>query len=149
MKLSILFALVILASCAGSSSEERKNGYSDVPKNPEDSLFQDVMDLHDQAMAKTRKLTGYREQLNSKIDSLKKVKSPAKESLTKQYAELSNELKQADDNMHEWMDKFSIDSAQDDTKRRIAYLESEKTKVSAVKDHIFAALSKADSLLNK
>jgi hypothetical protein len=149
MKLSFLFAFVILASCAGGSSDERKNGYSDVPKNPEDSLFQDVMDLHDQAMAKIGKVKGSREQLNAKIDSLKKVKSSAKESLTKKYTEISNDLKQADDKMNTWMHEFSIDTLQDDVKSRIAYLESEKSKVSAVKDEILSALSKADSALNK
>ena len=149
MKLSVLFALVILASCAGNSSDERKNGYSDVPKNPEDSLFQDVMDLHDQAMAKIGKVKGSREQLEAKIDSLDKVKSSEKESLTKKYAEISRELKQADDKMDTWMHDFSIDTLQDDAKRRIAYLESEKSKVSAVKDEIMSALSKADSALKK
>lgn len=149
MKIAILIALVTLASCAGNSSDERKNGYSKVPKNPEDSLFQDVMDLHDQAMAKIGKVKGTREQLGAKIDSLKKVKSSVKESLTKKYTEISDELKQADDKMNTWMHEFSIDTLQDDIKSRIAYLESEKSKVSAVKDEILAALSKADSALNK
>ena len=149
MKLSYLFALVILVSCADSSSDERKNGYSDVPKNPEDSLFQDVMDLHDQAMSKIGKVKGSREQLNAKIDSLKKVKSSATESLTEKYTEISNDLKQADDKMSTWMHEFSIDTLQDDVKRRIAYLESEKSKVAAVKDEIVSALSKADSALDK
>ena len=148
MRLCILFALVILVSC-GSSTDERKNGYSDSPKNPEDSLFQDVMDLHDVAMSKMGKLAGYRKQFDAKIDSLKKVKSNAKESVTKKYSEISGELKQAEDRMNTWMEQFSIDSAQDDVKRRIAYLESEKSKVSAVKDEILSALKKADSALTK
>jgi hypothetical protein len=149
MRLCILFGFVLLASCAGSSSEERKNGYSDLPKNTEDSLFQEVMDLHDQAMAKISKMKGSREQLEARIDSLKKVKSTGKESLTKKYAEISNDLKLADDKMSNWMHEFSIDTLQDDSKRRIAYLESEKSKVSAVRDNILSALSKADSVLNK
>ena len=148
MRLCILFALVILVSC-GSSTDERKNGYSSTPKNPEDSLFQDVMDLHDVAMSKMGKLAGYRKQFDAKIDSLKKVKSSAKESVTKKYGEISGELKQAEDRMNTWMEQFSIDSAQDDVKRRIAYLESEKSKVSAVKDEILSALAKADSALIK
>ena len=148
MRLCILFALVILVSC-GSSTDERKNGYSSTPKNPEDSLFQDVMDLHDVAMSKMGKLAGYRKQFDAKIDSLKKVKSSAKESVTKKYGEISGELKQAEDRMNTWMEQFSIDSAQDDVKRRIAYLESEKSKVSAVKDEILSALKKADSALTK
>jgi len=149
MKLCILFAFVFFAACANSSSDERKNGYSDVPKNPEDSLFQEVMDLHDVAMSKMGKLAAYRKQFDARIDSLKKVRSASKESLTKRYGELSADLKQAEDKMNTWMQEFSIDSAQDDVKRRIAYLESEKSKVTAVKDEILSALSKADSALKK
>jgi predicted nuclease with TOPRIM domain len=152
MRLFTTFAVVfsvLLASCAGSSSDERKDGYSEVPKNPEDSLFQDVMRLHDTAMSKMKKLANYSSELTSRIDSLKKTRSSAKESLTKKYSELRADLQQAETNMNTWMEKFSIDSAQDDTKRRIAYLESEKSKVSQVKDEILAALSKADSALKK
>jgi hypothetical protein len=149
MRLCILLALGFFVSCAGSPSEDRKDGFSNTAKNPEDSLFQDVMDLHDEAMAKMGKLAGYRKQFGSKIDSLQKVKSSAKESLTKKYNAISEHLKQAEDKMNTWMDEFSIDSAQDDTKRRIEYLASEKAKVSKVKDEIFSALSKADSALTK
>ena len=149
MRLSIFFALMMLVACTNNSSDERKNGYSDVPKNPEDSLFQEVMDLHNQAMAKVGRVKGSREQLDAKIDSLKKVKSVAKESLTKEYKAISADLQQAADKMDKWMNEFVIDSMQDDVKRRIDYLESEKIKVSAVKDEILSALSKADSALKK
>ena len=149
MRLCILLALGFLVSCAGSSSEDRKDGFSNTAKTPEDSLFQDVMDLHDEAMAKMGKLAGYRKQFDSKIDSLQKIKSSTKEALTEKYNVIREDLKQAEDKMNTWMQEFSIDSAQDDTKRRIEYLESEKSKVSKVKDEIFSALSKADSALAK
>lgn len=149
MKLSFLFALVVLVSCADNSSVERKDGFSNTPKNPEDSLFQDVMDLHDQAMAKMGKLAGYQKQFTSRIDSLKKVKSSAKTTLTKEYGDIKANLKQTEDKMNTWMHEFSIDTLQDDAKRRIAYLESEKSKVTAVKDEILSVLSRADSALKK
>lgn len=144
-----LIMFVLLVSCGNNSSEDRKDGFSNTPKNPEDSLFRDVMDLHDQAMSKMHKIAVYREQFNARVDSLKKVKSSAKESLTKKYNEISADLKQAEDKMNTWMHEFSIDSAQDDIKRRLEYLESEKSKVSSVKDEILSALSKADSALKK
>jgi len=149
MKNLSLIALLFLVSCGSNSSDERKNGYSDVPKNPEDSLFQDVMKLHDEAMSKMKKLAVYRNQLNSRVDSINKIKSSAKESLAKKYSELSTELQHAEDEMNTWMEQFSIDSAQDDVSRRITYLESEKAKVSRVKDEILSALSKADSALKE
>ena len=143
------FLLVILASCAENSPEERKDGFSDTGKNPEDSLFQDVMDQHDEAMAKMGRIAGYRKQFDAKIDSLKKVKSAAKESVEKKYEEISADLKKAEDGMNDWMQEFSIDSAQGDIARRLQYLESEKAKVTRVKEEILSALSRADSALKK
>ena len=51
--------------------------------------------------------------------------------------------------MNTWMEEFSIDSAVDDTERRLSYLKSEKLKIDTVREKIFSALEKADSLLNK
>lgn len=148
MRITIFIAIIFLASCA-ESTEDRKDGFSQNSKNPEDSLFQDVMDQHDEAMSKMGKLAGYRKQVEAKIDSLKKVKSAAKLTLENKYNEISAELKQAQDRMNIWMDEFSIDSAQDNIKRRVDYLESEKSKVTRVKEEILSALAKADSALKK
>lgn len=144
-----LFLLIILASCAGNSTEERKDGFSHTAKNPEDSLFQDVMDQHDEAMAKMGRIASSRKQIDAKIDSLKKVKSSANESVGKKYEEIGAELKKAEDEMNNWMTEFSIDSAQDNIERRLQYLESEKAKVTRVKEEILSALSRADSALKK
>lgn len=148
MRLTIFIAIMFLASCA-ESTEDRKDGFSQTSKNPEDSLFQDVMDQHDEAMSKMGKLAGYRKQFEAKIDSLKKVKSAAKVTLENKYNEISAELKQAQDRMNIWMDEFSIDSAQDNIERRLDYLQSEKSKVTRVKEEILSALAKADSALKK
>lgn len=141
--------LFLFAACGEDTSGDRKDGYSDNSKNPEDSLFQAVMDGHDEAMAKMGKLSGYRKQIEQKLDSLNKVKSSAKAGLIKTYEEISGKLKDAEDGMNRWMQEFVIDSAQEDAKRRINYLESEKSKVNKVKDEIFEMLSRADSLLKK
>lgn len=141
--------LFLFAACGEDTSGDRKDGYSDNSKNPEDSLFQAVMDGHDDAMAKMGKLSGYRKQIEQKLDSLNKVKSSAKTGLIKTYEEISGKLKDAEDGMNRWMQEFVIDSAQEDAERRINYLESEKSKVNKVKDEIFEVLLRADSLLRK
>jgi flagellar capping protein FliD len=138
--------VIFLISCGGDS-EDRKDGYSETSRNPEDSLFQEVMDGHDSAMAKMGKLSGYRKQLDKKIDSLKDVKSSAKAKLEDKFTKLNAELKEAQDEMNTWMQEFSIDSAQDDMTRRLEYLKSEKFKVEKVKKKIFTAVEKADSVL--
>jgi hypothetical protein len=63
------------------------------------------------------------------------------------YSSLSNNLKTAEDGMNRWMEEFQIDSAQDDTPKRIEYLQGEKVKVERVRDEIFSVLSRADSIL--
>jgi hypothetical protein len=45
------------------------------------------------------------------------------------------------------MDEFNVDSAIDNAKERVRYLEDEKLKVNKVKDAILNSLQKADSLL--
>ena len=147
-RLTILIAIIFFASCA-DTTEDRKDGFSQTSKNPEDSLFQDVMDQHDEAMSKMGKLAGYRKQFDQKIDSLKKVKSDTKATLENKYETLSGELKLAEDRMNTWMQEFSIDSAQDNIERRLEYLEAEKNKVTKVKEEILSALAKADSALKK
>jgi hypothetical protein len=143
-----LFAIVILVSC-GSEPGERTDGFSQPPGNPEDSLFQAVMDQHDVAMSKMGKLAGYRRQIDQKIDSLKKVKSPGAEDKSRQLTTLGTEITTAEEKMNTWMKEFSIDSAQDNIERRMEYLGSENTKVTKVKDEILAVVAKADSVLGK
>lgn len=116
---------------------------------PVDSLFQQVMDGHDAAMAKMGKLKSYRKEFDKKADSLDKTKAPAKKELVATYTEMSSQLKHAEDRMNAWMEGFSIDSATDDTNRRIQYLNDEKVKVDSVRQEILSVLAKADSLRSK
>jgi hypothetical protein len=148
MKLLFYFILVTAFLSCGSN-EDRKDGFSEMPKSTEDSLFQEVMDAHDAAMAKMGRLAAYREQIQHELDSLKKVK-PSKSAATKQsLQDLENQVRSAEDGMNTWMQEFSIDSAQDDITKRIQYLSSEKQKVTKVKEQVLAAAANADSLLKK
>jgi len=149
MRFTFYAALIIFCASCNSSSSDRKDGFSETAKNPEDSLFQEVMDQHDVAMSKMGKLAGYRKQIDQKLDSLKKIKSAAKVTAEKKLQAINADLKNAEDKMNAWMHEFSIDSAQDDTERRIRYLTDEKLKVSRVKDEILGAISEADSALKK
>ena len=141
-----LSAIMFLVSCGGSS-DDRQDGYSKTAKNPADSLFEVVMDEHDEAMAKMGRIANYRKQVDRKLDSLNNLKTSGKAATEKKFKDLGSELKQAEDRMNAWMHEFSIDSAQDDNDLRVKYLESEKTKVSKVKEEILAVVAKADSVL--
>jgi uncharacterized UPF0160 family protein len=139
-------ALLFAVACGSNNNTETSE---EVVSAPVDSLFQQVMDGHDAAMAKMGKLKSYRKQFDQKVDSLKKVKSSAKKELSETYTDISKNLKAAEDRMNKWMEEFSIDSATDDVTRRLKYLSDEKLKVDSVRDEIVSVLSKADSLLKK
>ena len=152
MKKLILPAIILFAVSCGEGEPapaERTDGFSKKAQTPEDSLFDEVMHGHDVAMAKMGKIGKYRKELQGKIDSLSKVGGAAKASVQSSLKEVEAELKVAEEGMNKWMDEFEIDSAQDDIKRRLQYLTSEKLKVDDVKEKILNAVSKADSLLKK
>jgi septal ring factor EnvC (AmiA/AmiB activator) len=139
---------LMVASCGESATEERKDGFSKRPGTAEDSLFDAVMHGHDTAMAKMGKLRRYQKEVQQKIDSLAQS-SGAKSSFQATLKQLEADLKQAEEGMNKWMEDFSIDSAQNDLKRRIEYLQSEKIKVDGVAEKIFSTISKADSMLRQ
>jgi hypothetical protein len=149
-KICLVFAAaIIFVACGNNPSTDRKDGFSDVAKTPEDSMFQVVMNGHDTAMAQMGKLSRYRKQVQQDLDSLQKLKSTSARSLHATYSDLYTSLKGAEDGMNRWMDEFVIDTAQDDIPTRMKYLAYEQVRVERVRDSIFSALSRADSLLRK
>ncbi len=140
-------AAFFLIAC-GDGSGERTDGFSEVPKTAEDSLFRDVMEGHDIGMARMGKIAGYRKKIAHQLDSIAKL-SPAvaQQQLRVNLEQLDFQLKSAEDGMNEWMDGFVLDSAQDEGEKRLSYLQSEKYKVNQVRDRILEAVQKADSLI--
>lgn len=147
---SLFLSAVCLTSCDEQPDKTmRTDGYSQVPANREDSLFQDVMKGHDIGMARMGKLSGTMDMIQDKLDSLERLpeESAANDALQRTWSALLDELRLADEGMQSWMTEFRADSAQDDPSRRIEYLEKEKLRVEKVKDDILNSLQKADSLL--
>lgn len=143
MKNILLIGSIVFFTACGNDNEQ----VSATPGQQEspDSLFQHVMEEHNVAMAKIKKVRGYRAEADRKVDSLKKVKKP-----TESLSTLSSELKSADESMDKWMKEFSLDSAQEGAnEKRINYLNTEKIKVTKVKEEILSVLAKADTMLSK
>ncbi|MBL7736002.1 MAG: viral A-type inclusion protein [Chitinophagaceae bacterium] len=144
-----LTAMALVSACADSGSHtERKDGYTVVLETRQDSLFHEVMEGHNVAMAKMGKLAGYRKQAQQALDSLASAGKHANTTLATALQSLSEELKNADEGMNRWMEEFVVDSAENNEALRLVYLESEKEKVNKVKDEILSALQKADSLFS-
>ena len=151
-----LIVISVLAIACNSSNPDtaadRKNGYTPAaPKTKEDSLYNDVMDGHNIAMGKMGKLMHYKIDVQHALDSVSKF-PPIKQDAMVYKASLYNlqkELVAAEGAMNTWMDEFREDSAKGNTDARIKYLESEKGKVTTIKNQLLSSLQLADSLLNK
>lgn len=148
--MKIFYALLLLTtiySCADNGGAERADGFSHLPATAEDSLFQDVMQRHDTAMAKMGRIRRLRQEISDRLDSLEALPGKAEQAVREKLQALDNELESAEEGMNRWMEEFNIDSAADNLKARLEYLRDEKFRVEKVRDDIFRALDKADSLL--
>jgi Zn-dependent M32 family carboxypeptidase len=140
------FASLVLVSCGNNETAKAR------PRTLTDSLFKEVMDGHDVGMAKMRKLTQAQQQTQVIIDSISKLPAKAKQAAAPYLAQLDSlkkKLEYAEFAMNKWMDEINIDSANDDTQKRVKYLTEERDKVNKVKEVILSSLAKADSLLKK
>jgi hypothetical protein len=152
--ITALISLGLMAGACNDASHgetsEHKNGFSPALKTKEDSLFHDVMKGHDAGMAKLGKLRKNIAETTRLLDSLDKL--PAKKvdaAYKRSLAGLQTDLKNADSAMNNWMEGFKLDSGVNNKELRIQYLQSEKEKVTTVKEHILTALQQADSLLKR
>jgi len=145
--LAVVFSVVFAFSCNENHNGHSRDGES---KTRTDSLLNDVMDGHNIGMAKMGRLTRAEQTTRRLLDSIAKLPVKARqaaEPLQGKLDSLQKELSYAEFAMNKWMDEFNVDSAVDNAKDRINYLEEEKLKVTKVKEAILGSLQKADSLL--
>jgi len=152
-KAATLLAFIILLALAcknepTTKAADRTNGYTKDLKSKQDSLFQEVMDGHDVAMAKMGQISGYLKNLKSSIDSARNQKGADKQKIAIMES-ISADLNQADFSMNRWMEEFKLDSAENNEPVRIAYLESERDKVNKIKERVLNSVKRADSLYGK
>jgi len=144
--LSVVLSVILVISC--NDSDKGHSGTASRTRT--DSLLNDVMDGHNFGMAKMGRLTRGEQTTKRLLDSLAKLPAKARqaaEPLKIGLDSLQKQLSYAEFAMNKWMDEFNVDSAVDNPKDRINYLEDEKMKVTKVKEAILSSLQKADSLL--
>lgn len=144
------YIIIVIALFVFACNDAGNNNGATAQKSTEDSLYKAVMEGHDIGMAKMSKLKRALSQVKQSLDSL--VKLPA-DKLDKEYQQslidLQEDLNYAEYGMNTWMEEFVLDSAKDNPDVRIKYLQSEKDKVTKVRDNILSGLQRADSLLKK
>jgi hypothetical protein len=145
--LAVVLSVIFAMSC---NENDGGQGRDAGPKSRTDSLLSDVMDGHNIGMAKMGRLSRAEQTTKRLLDSIAALPAKARqatEPLKIKLDSLQKELSYAEFAMNKWMDEFNVDSAVENVKDRIKYLEGEKLKVTKVKDAILSSLQKADSLL--
>ena len=143
--LAVILSIILVISC-----NENDKGSGAASRTRTDSLLNDVMNGHNFGMAKMGKLTRAEQTTRRLLDSLAKLPAKAREvaePLKVKLDSLQKELSYAEFAMNKWMDEFNADSAVDNPKDRINYLEDEKIKIAKVKEAILSSLQKADSII--
>lgn len=122
-------------------------------KTAADSLYDQVIALHDEAMPKMGKLMGYKKAAQQKIDSLglliKQNNQTTLAGAKAEYDALLQQLTTAEKSMNDWMDEFDPDPkflSQDSVK---AYFAQQKATALSMKNAVFAAVDSAKAKLGQ
>jgi uncharacterized protein YdcH (DUF465 family) len=147
IRILVLLIIVALIACNNAANDSTPK-----PKTQIDSLMDEVMEGHNAAMAKISKLHQTKSQIQQILDSISKLPANPQKNSVRYKTLLDSAFKRltrADEAMDKWMNEFNMDSAANDFEKRIDYLQSEKIRVSTVKDEIINSLQNADSLIKK
>lgn len=134
-------AFLMVTSC--KNQEPANNVPASTLVTSEDSLYQSVLALHDEAMPKMGALIGLQKKAQIQIDSLKKLGNTNLLSLIQQLEQVKLKLANAEKGMNDWMAQFEPDPTMPTSEERAAYFASQKAKAKAMRDEIMAALDSA------
>lgn len=150
MKPAFLALFIFLLTSCGQNNQNPEAAADGGPITRADSLLQEVIDGHDVAMPKMKKLERLIKEGKTALDSLNTLphSEQAKNGALKQELEATVALlTQADKAMHDWMNGFKYDSLQNNEPLRIQYLEDQKEKVTIMKDAVLGSIEKAEAVL--
>jgi hypothetical protein len=134
--------LAILSSCAQSNKHEDHNHEATGSDNPNQPLYDQVMDIHDEVMPRSEDIYQLKKELQEKIASTPDLIAEKKKELEMMIAELDS----ADQSMMDWMHHFRPLPDSADQEKAREYLESEMEKIKKVRDLTYESIEKAKSL---
>jgi hypothetical protein len=142
---SVAILFIFFVAC---KSGDKKNGNN--LKVTADSLYQEVIDMHNEGMVGWDKVEKKQAVIKGLLDSIAALPAKAKKAaapLRAKLDEVMNDLSVAYDDMHKWMPTLNLDSAKNDLEKRIKYFTEEKLNAKKINDAIFNSIAKADSVL--
>jgi hypothetical protein len=144
MKNILLTLLVaILFSLSGCGQKSNDHGHEhhgqEEEKSPNQSLYDEVMDVHDEVMPKMDDIYKLKEKLKKQLAEAPTMVEEKKKDLEKTILQLDS----ASEGMMVWMRNFNPipDSLGEEKARK--YLEEQKAKVTKVKEDMLKAIEEA------
>jgi len=135
-------AQIALAACQGGAPAGNTAAIADSLRI--DTLSQEVMDIHDEGMAKMMVIRRLKGRVTEVTDSLARVKKD-----TAAFSAAGLLLDSANAAMNTWMHGYDMKMEGKSTEEKKAYLESEKQKISEVKDLMLKSIDDAKALLKE
>ncbi|WP_295121846.1 hypothetical protein [uncultured Chitinophaga sp.] len=142
MSAALLLALFSSCQQAGKPSEKDSVTTTAAPVDSVDLLSKEVMDIHDEGMAKMMTIRRLKAQLDTAIMVQKKAGKPVTV-----FTEQQASLEVANSAMNNWMHVYDMDLEGKDAAQKKAYLLSERTKITAVRDTMLNAIDAATKVL--
>jgi len=142
----LFIALILLTGCGKSSQHEHHDQEEESPiNNPNQALYDQVMDIHNDVMPKSDEIYQLKKEIQNKIANTTNLGTDKKKKLEQIIAGLDS----ADHSMMDWMHKFKPlpDSANQELARE--YLENEMERIKTVRELINGSLQKAKEELEK
>lgn len=143
-KLLILF-LVVLAACGKPSTQNAEEDNQEANDDPNQALYDMVMDVHDEVMPKMDDIYKIKSQLQEKIVNSPDLVQERKDALEKMILSLDS----ANNSMMVWMRQFNRPPDSLDVEEARAYLESQMEKINAVKETMLSTLEEAKAEAEK
>ena len=144
---NFLFALILLTACGKTAehSDHDHDSASTDGENPNEALYNQAMDVHDEVMPKMEEIYKLKKDLQEQIANTPDMVVERKQQLE---AIISN-LDSANNAMMEWMHKFNPlpDSVGQEKARE--YLESEIERIKKVKELMNESIEKAEAEAKK
>ncbi|MBL7852622.1 MAG: hypothetical protein JNN04_17090 [Cyclobacteriaceae bacterium] len=139
MKKLFLFISVLafaLAGCGGPSKEGQQGDSDAVNNDPNQVLYDQVMDIHDEVMPRTEDLHNLKKKLQEQIAATPDMVVEERQKLERRIARLDS----VDKMMMDWMHYFDLpDSLTDEARRE--YLETQMEKIKQVREAILEAIA--------
>lgn len=135
-RFGILLLVLTLAAC---EKGKKTTSEADDSDSPNQVLYDQVMDVHDEVMPKMDEIMKMKRELQEQIANTPDMVVERKEQLEKMISNLDS----ASNAMMDWMHKFNPLPDTADQEKARAYLESEMERVKNVKTLMLESIDKA------